>query len=123
MAVWQFTFKPIPRPAPGASPEDLWARFGWEVQPIPESLLSRLCDLLPLKETYGTGDDVTLVYGEQSQNDIHVFYEDGRAVSFRLDLRNPDVPLLRAIVEATAAVDAVFVSSDERVCSRPSGMW
>ncbi|WP_216328143.1 hypothetical protein [Deinococcus aestuarii] len=117
MAVWQFTFKPIPRPAPGASPEDLWASFGWEKQPVPESLLSRLRSLLPLKETYGTGSDTTLVYGEQSQNDIHVDYEDGRVVELRirLDLRNPDVALLQAIVEATAAVDAVFVSSDERV--------
>lgn len=117
MALWQFTFKPIPRPSPGVSPEALWNKFGWEEQPVPEALLSRLCDLLPLKETYGTGDDRTLVYGEQERDDIHVDDEQGRAVELlvRLDLRRPDVVLLRAIVEAAAAVDTVFVSNEERV--------
>ncbi|MEF2276854.1 hypothetical protein V3W47_00995 [Deinococcus sp. YIM 134068] len=117
MALWQFTFTPIPRPAPGVSPEESWSKFGWEEQLVPESLLSRLCGLLPLHETYGAGDDLTLRYGDPERNDIRVFYEDGRVVglNIRLDLRNPDVDLLRAIVEATAAAGAVFVSSEERV--------
>ncbi|GBF05631.1 hypothetical protein DAERI_050140 [Deinococcus aerius] len=57
------------------------------------------------------------MYGEPSQDDIQVDYEGGRVVEIqaRLDLRNPNTALLRAIVEATAAAEAVFVSSEERV--------
>ena len=117
MALWQFTFQPIPRPASGVSPEESWFNFGWEEQAVPEVLLSRLRELLPLHETYGAGDDMTLVYGEPSQNEIKVFYRDGRVVGLpiRLDLRSLDTALVRAIIEATVSASAVFVSSEERV--------